>query len=85
MIIHLTEATLGYLEKQSYTPEKQEHYFVPVVVFSGMVTDQYGNTYPTSVIVPALSPEVFADEEPQPMPVPLMMKGVPEPAVAPKR
>lgn len=97
--VHLTSATLGYMEKQNYTPEKQEHYFVPVVVFTGTVTDQYGNTYPHTVLVPALDPSVFADEQPQPIPVP-MMKAVPpsaidmpapaplpisEPAVAPTR
>lgn len=72
--IKLTEARLGYIQKESY--------FIPVVAFRGTVTDEFGNTYPHAVLVPALDPAAFAVEEPTPVPVPLG-KPVPEPLMLP--
>ncbi len=67
--IRLTEARLGYLQKYADIDGTPASYFIPVVSFRGTVTDQSGNSYPHAVIVPALDPEAFAVEEPQPIPL----------------
>lgn len=77
--IRLTEARLGYLQKWSDLGDGPTSYFLPVVAFRGTVTDQYKNTSPYAAIVSALDPSVFADEEPQPIPMPLG-KPIPMPA-----
>lgn len=78
--IKLTEARLGYLQKWSDDGSGPASYFLPVVAFRGTVTDQFGNSYPHAVIVPALDPNAFQSEDPQPVPVPL---GKPMPAPEP--
>lgn len=67
--IRLTEARLGYLQKYADVDGTPASYFIPVVAFRGTVTDQFGNSYPHAVIVPALDPEAFAVEEPRPIPL----------------
>lgn len=69
--IALKEARLGYLQKWSNDGGTPASYFLPVVAFGGTVTDQYGNSYPHAVIVPALDPNAFESEDPQPIPVPM--------------
>ncbi|TAK05230.1 hypothetical protein EPO33_04625 [Patescibacteria group bacterium] len=80
--IVLTEARLGYLQKWSDDGTGPASYFLPVVAFRGTVTDQFGNSYPHAVIVPALDPNAFQSEDPQPVPVPLG-KPVPPPEPLP--
>lgn len=81
--ISLETATLGYSERYDYANGTPQVYYLPVVVFSGQSTDQYGNVSPYSVMVSTLDPAVFDEPDAVPQPIPLMMQGQTEPAVAP--
>ncbi len=81
--VTLTEARLGYTERYDYANNQAQQYFLPVVAFTGTVTDQYGNTSPYTIMVSALDPAEFAEPDQAPVPMPLMLRGQIEPAVAP--
>ena len=59
--ITLTEAKLAYFQKISYDAGGSATFYLPVVAFTGTITDQYGNASPWGTLVPALASDSFRE------------------------
>lgn len=55
------EATLALFQKVTYDVSSSDTFYLPVVAFTGILTDQYGSSFPWGTLVNALKSESFKE------------------------